>query len=138
MLWLNGIWLLFVTDTDANGNSSIHKERIDHTRHIIQNTSDIEHYDEPPEQDEENGTDDQDEIKQEQKHKVDHSQEHDNNNKEVNAVCPQHQQEDVPDQDKAQEEGRDSTEPGDTEQVDTFFSTMSHRYEHATLEGHIL
>ncbi|XP_026228247.1 pleckstrin homology domain-containing family A member 8 [Anabas testudineus] len=122
------------SDTDANGNSSIHKERIDHTRHIIQNTSDIEHYDEPPEQDEENGTDDQDEIKQEQKHKLDHSQEHDNNNKEVNAVCPQHQQEDVPDQDKAQEEGRDSTEPGDTEQVDTFFSTMSHRFSDIRLD----
>lgn len=69
------------------------------------------------------------------------SQEHDNNNKEVNAVRPQHQQEDIPVQDKAQHEGeifRDSTELEDTEQVETFFSTMSHRYENATLEGHIL
>lgn len=72
---------------------------------------------------------------------MDHSQEHDNNNKEVNAVWPQHQQEDVLDQDEAQQDGkisRDSTEPEDTEQVETFFSTMSHRYENATLEGHIL
>lgn len=73
---------------------------------------------------------------------MDHSQEHGgNNNKEVVAVWPQHQQEDILDQGEAQQEGeisRDSTEPEDTEQVETFFSTMSHRYENATLEGHIL
>lgn len=53
----------------------------------------------------------------------------------------QPQQEAVPDQEEAQHECetyRDSVEPEDTEQVETFFSTMSHRYENATQEGHIL
>lgn len=53
-------------------------------------------------------------------------------------VQPQHQQEAVPDQEEAQEEFSDSLEPEDTEHVETFFSTMSHRYEHATQQGHIL
>ncbi len=123
----------------ANGNSSVHEERDDITLHTTQNTSETEHYDQPAEEDEENEADDQKETKQE--HKLDQSQEHDNNNKGVNAVQPQHQQEAVPDQVEARDEGetsRDPTEPEDTEQVETFFSTMSHRYENATQEGHIL
>lgn len=129
------------TDTDAaNGNSSVHEEPSDPNLHTTQNTSEIEHYNQPAEGDEENEGDDQKETKQEQKHRLDQSEEYDNNNKEVNATV-QHQQEAVPDQEEAHHEGemcRDSTEPEDTEQVETFFSTMSHRYENATQEGHIL
>lgn len=126
------------SDIDAaNGNSSVHEEAVDPALNATQNTSEIEHYDQPAEGDEENEADDQKETEQEQKHKVDQSQEHDNNNKEANAVQPQHQQEAVPDQGEAQHEGdtsRDSTESEDTEQVETFFSTMSHRFSDIRLD----
>lgn len=131
--------LLYHPDIDAaDDKNSVQEERVDPSLHTTQNTPEIKHYDHPAEKDEENGADDQKETKQEQKHKVDQSQEHDNKNEEVNDV---QQQETVPDRDEAQQEGetsRDSMEPEDTEQVETFFSTMSHRYENATQEGHIL
>lgn len=138
--------LLFVhcvTDIDAaNSISSVPEGGVDPQLHTTQNTSEIEPYDQPAEVDEENEADDQKETKQEQKHRVDQNQgEQDHNNEEANVVQPWHQQEAVPDQEEAQQEGqtsRDSTEPEDTEQVETFFSTMSHRYENATQEGHIL
>ncbi|XP_023258901.1 pleckstrin homology domain-containing family A member 8 isoform X1 [Seriola lalandi dorsalis] len=120
----------------SDGNGSVHEEQVDPTPHTTQNSSDTEHYDQPPEGAEEN-EDDEKETKQEQEHKVDQSQEHDNNNKEVNAVQPQHQQETVTDQDEGQHEGetsRDSTETEDTEQVETFFSTMSHRFSDIRLD----
>lgn len=123
----------------ANGNSSVHEEQVDPTLQTTQNTSEIEHCDQTAEEDEENEAEEQKETGQE--HKLDQSQEHDNNNKKVNAVQPQPQQEAVPDHEEAKHEGetsRDSAEPEDTEQVETFFSTMSHRYENATQEGHIL
>ncbi|GAA6227133.1 pleckstrin homology domain-containing family A member 8 [Lates japonicus] len=127
------------SDTEAsNGNSSIHEERADPTLHTTQNSSETEHYEQPAEGDEEDEADDQRETKQEQKHKVDQSQEeHDNNKKEVDAVQPQHQREAVADRDEARHEdetSRDSTEPEDTEQVETFFSTMSHRFSDIRLE----
>ncbi|XP_037639956.1 pleckstrin homology domain-containing family A member 8 [Sebastes umbrosus] len=129
------------SDIDAaNGNSSVHEEGDDPTLHTTQNTSEIEHYDQPAEgeEEEENEADDQEETTQEQMHNVDQSQEeHDNNNKEANAVQPQHQQEAVPDQEEAQHEGetsRDSTESDDTEQVETFFSTMSNRFSDIRLD----
>lgn len=128
------------SDIDAaNGNSSVQEQGVNPALHTTQNAPEIEHYDQPAE---ENESDEQEETKQEQKHKVNQIQEEqDNNNKEVDAVQPQHQQEVVPDQEEAQSEGetsRDLAEPEDTEQVETFFSTMSHRYENATQEGHIL
>lgn len=129
------------TDTDAaNGNSSVPEEGVEPPSDTTQNTSEIEHYNQPAEgEDEESEAFDETETKEEQKHNVDQSEEErDNNSKE--AVQPQHQQEAVPDQEEAQQEGdasRDSAEE-DTEQVETFFSTMSHRYENATQEGHIL
>lgn len=46
-----------------------------------------------------------------------------------------------PDQDESQNEDEPaevSAEPGDTEQVETFFSTMNHRYGNAIQEHHIL
>uniref|UniRef100_A0A671UQB7 Pleckstrin homology domain-containing family A member 8 n=1 Tax=Sparus aurata TaxID=8175 RepID=A0A671UQB7_SPAAU len=121
---------------EANGNSSVHEQPADPTLHTTQNTSETEHYESPAEEDEDSEVG---ETEQEQKHKLDQSQEeHDNNNKEVNAaVEPQHQQEAVPDQEEAQHEGetrRDSTESEDTEQVETFFSTMSHRFSDIRLD----
>ncbi|XP_042280334.1 pleckstrin homology domain-containing family A member 8 [Thunnus maccoyii] len=138
------------SDIDAaNGNSSVQEEQVDPSLHTTQNTSETKHYDQPAEGDEENDTDDQKDTKQEQKHKVDQSEEHDNNSEEENAVQPQQQQEAVPDQDEQDEQdeqyeqdevqhegetSRDSTEPEDTEQVETFFSTMSHRFSDLRLD----
>ncbi|KAL3060367.1 hypothetical protein OYC64_014846 [Pagothenia borchgrevinki] len=124
------------SDIDAaNGNSSVQEEGVNPALHTTQNAPEIEHYDQPAE---ENKSDEQEETKQEQKHKVDQIQEEqDNNNKEVDAVQPQHQQEVVPDQEEAQSEGetsRDLAEPEDTEQVETFFSTMSHRFSDIRLD----
>ncbi|KAK2844456.1 hypothetical protein Q5P01_011115 [Channa striata] len=123
------------SDTDANGNSSVYKERVDTTLRTTHNTSDIEHYDQ--EENEEHVAEDQKEIKQEEKHKVDQSQGHDNNNEEETSVQTRHLQKDAPDYNKAQHEGktpRESTEPEDTEQVETFFSTMSHRFSDIRLD----
>ncbi|XP_042346543.1 pleckstrin homology domain-containing family A member 8 [Plectropomus leopardus] len=125
-------------DADAaNGNNSVHKEEDDPACHTTLSTPEMEHYDLPAEGHEESEADDQKETKQEQKHNEDQSQEHDNNNKEESAVQPPHSQEAVPDQVEAQHEGetsRDNTEPEDTEQVETFFSTMSHRFSDIRLD----
>ncbi|XP_031154863.1 pleckstrin homology domain-containing family A member 8 [Sander lucioperca] len=127
------------SDIDAaNSISSVPEGGVDPQLHTTQNTSEIEPYDQPAEVDEENEADDQKETKQEQKHRVDQNQgEQDHNNEEANVVQPWHQQEAVPDQEEAQQEGqtsRDSTEPEDTEQVETFFSTMSHRFSDIRLD----
>lgn len=106
------------------------EEQADHTPHNTQNAVDTEKSHQPAEGDEE----------QEAKHKVDQSQDHDNNNSEVSSVQLQHQQGTVLDQEGTGEEDktpRDSRESEDTEQVETFFSTMSHRYDNANLEAHI-
>uniref|UniRef100_A0A3B5AHZ6 Pleckstrin homology domain-containing family A member 8 n=1 Tax=Stegastes partitus TaxID=144197 RepID=A0A3B5AHZ6_9TELE len=76
-----------------------------------------------------------DKGEEQKQHKEDQSQEHDNNNIDVNAV--QLPQEDVSDREETREEGetpRDSTESEDTEQVETFFSTMSHRFSDIRLD----
>ncbi|KAK2910339.1 pleckstrin homology domain-containing family A member 8 [Channa argus] len=125
------------SDTDANGNSSVYKEHVDATLHTTQNISDIKHYDQLQEANEENVAEDQKERKQEEKDKVCQCQEHENNNKEVTTVRPQHQQSNAPNYNKAQQEGKiskDSTESEDTEQVETFFSTMSHRFSDIRLD----
>lgn len=131
--------LLFVslchTDISAsNRQSTSYEEPVD--PNPTQETSEIKHYNQPAEGSDENEADDQKETNQELKHKLDQSEEHEDS-KEL-TVQPQHQQEAVPDQEEAQEEFSDSLEPEDTEHVETFFSTMSHRYEHATQQGHIL
>lgn len=69
---------------------------------------------------------------EEQKHKVDQSLE-----EETCTDTVHQEQEAAPDQREC-ETCTDPAEPEDTEQVETFFSTMSHRYENATQEGHIL
>lgn len=78
--------------------------------------------------------DDEKQTNQEQKHKVDQSLEEESR---TNAVQHHQEQEVAPDQHEC-ETCSDPAEPEDTEQVETFFSSMSHRYENATQEGHIL
>uniref|UniRef100_A0A3Q4HES5 Pleckstrin homology domain-containing family A member 8 n=1 Tax=Neolamprologus brichardi TaxID=32507 RepID=A0A3Q4HES5_NEOBR len=93
-------------------------------------TPEIEHYDQPAEGDDESEDDEQKQIGQEQMDKVDQSQAHDNNNGDVKDFRLQHQEE-------GEEEGeipRKSTESEDTEQVETFFSTMSHRFSDIRLD----
>uniref|UniRef100_A0A3Q3CVW8 Pleckstrin homology domain-containing family A member 8 n=1 Tax=Haplochromis burtoni TaxID=8153 RepID=A0A3Q3CVW8_HAPBU len=93
-------------------------------------TPEIEHYDQPAEGDDESEDDEQKQIGQEQMDKVDQSQTHDNNNGDVKDFRLQHQEE-------GEEEGeipRKSTESEDTEQVETFFSTMSHRFSDIRLD----
>ncbi|KAM6994272.1 pleckstrin homology domain-containing family A member 8 [Tautogolabrus adspersus] len=118
----------------ANGTGLLLEEQVTPSLHTTQNTSEIEQYEQPTEGDEGSEEDDTKETEKEQKHKVDQIQEHDNNNQEVNAVQPQHQQEALPDQEEAQQEGDTSTEQEDTGQVETFFSTMSHRFSDIRLD----
>ncbi|XP_072316106.1 pleckstrin homology domain-containing family A member 8 [Eucyclogobius newberryi] len=65
----------------------------------------------------------------EQKHKEDRSPEHDNNNR-INS--PSHQPESVIDPEG--NDVRDPAESEDSEQVETFFSTMSHRFSDINLD----
>lgn len=71
---------------------------------------------------------------QEQKHKMVQSQEEEN----CTDAVQHHQEHEAAADQRECETCTDSSEPEDTEQVETFFSTMSHRYENATQEGHIL
>ncbi|XP_070691803.1 pleckstrin homology domain-containing family A member 8 [Pempheris klunzingeri] len=123
------------SDIDAsNGNDSVQGEQVDPTLHTTQNTSEIEQCSQTSEVDEDNEADEQKETEEE--HKLDQSQEDDSNNKEVDAIQPQ-QEAASTDQEEAQHEGetsRDSTESEDTEQVETFFSTMSHRFSDIRLD----
>lgn len=70
------------------------------------------------------------ETNQELKHKLDQSEEH----SEETADQPQQKEEAVEEQEEAQEEFSDSLEPEDSEQVETFFSTMSHRFSDIRLD----
>lgn len=87
----------------------------------------------PSIEDKADGSSDQ-ETNQELKHKLDQSEEH----VEDMAELPGQEEEAVEEQEEAQEEFSDSLEPEDSEQVETFFSTMSHRYDYATQQDHIL
>lgn len=133
---------LCLTDVDATDKQSVQEEVSDPTSYTTQTAPESEHHQQPAERVEGNEADDLKGTKREQLHEGDQSQEeHDNSKREVDAVQPQHQHDAVPDQEEAQHEGGTSgvsPEPEDTEQVETFFSTMSHRYENATQEGHIL
>lgn len=131
--------LFYHADIESS-TSSVHKEGVSPALHTTQDASEVEHQDQPAETDEKTEPDDHKEMKQKPNHNMDQSQEHDNDNKEANAVQLQHQQEVVLEQEVTPEEDnspRDSTEPEATEKVETFFSTMSHRYEHVTQESHI-
>uniref|UniRef100_A0A672I164 Pleckstrin homology domain-containing family A member 8 n=1 Tax=Salarias fasciatus TaxID=181472 RepID=A0A672I164_SALFA len=120
-----------------------HMEQAVSTLHTTQDTSDNEHYDEPPEGDEEDEADGRTQADEEQDHNGDQSQDVEVSSGEGNGVCLQHQEEARSDQaetekeeeEEEEEEGaKDSAEAEDTEQVETFFSTMSHRFSDISLD----
>lgn len=126
------VCLLCCSDTERS-DGSVCEQQVHSLQHTKLNASDNEHYHQPAEGDEGNKADHQ-ELQQEQKsNKEDQNSEYEkNNNKTVS--CSVRDQ----DEEEEEEEFRDSAEPEDTEQVETFFSTMSHRYERAPLEGQVL
>ncbi|KAG7475694.1 pleckstrin-likey domain-containing family A member 8 [Solea senegalensis] len=126
------------SDTEASKvNSSVHAERVNPTLNTTQNASEDEHYDQLAV-----GTKaaDQNTTKPECNHKEDQSQEHENNNnddEDTSTVQPLLPQQATTDQDEPQNDDeafRDSLEPEDTEQVETFFSTMGHRFSDIRLD----
>lgn len=112
-----------------NSKSMTDEDPVDPNAHTARDALESKHYDMTSRED-----DDEKQTNQEQKHKVDQSPEEESCTDDV-----QHHQEQeaAPDQRQC-ETCTDPAEPEDTEQVETFFSSMSHRYENATQEGHIL
>ena len=114
------ICLFYLADNEAANNNRANNKKQEES---VTNSPEHEHHDP--------ATVISEEVQEwrEQKHKDDQSLEQDNNNSVI------HQQEDVTDP-----EGNElkQTETEDTEQVETFFSTMSHRYDNAPVESHIL
>ncbi|XP_029958389.1 pleckstrin homology domain-containing family A member 8 [Salarias fasciatus] len=128
---------------ELTGRADSHMEQAVSTLHTTQDTSDNEHYDEPPEGDEEDEADGRTQADEEQDHNGDQSQDVEVSSGEGNGVCLQHQEEARSDQaetekeeeEEEEEEGaKDSAEAEDTEQVETFFSTMSHRFSDISLD----
>ncbi|XP_047453996.1 pleckstrin homology domain-containing family A member 8 [Mugil cephalus] len=110
---------------------SAQEERSEPTSHTTRADAEAERGEGTGEEDEgEDGAADQEETTREQKHKADQSQEGGDGDREANAVQPPHQQEDGSDQES--ETTGEAAE--DTEQVDTFFSTMSHRFSDMRLD----
>ncbi|XP_041844297.1 pleckstrin homology domain-containing family A member 8 isoform X2 [Melanotaenia boesemani] len=116
--------------------SLVHEEQVDCASYTNQSVCETEHYDQPPGGTEETEAAAQNEVKQ-QKHKVDQSQQHDDDDSREENAVPLLQQDAVLDQKEALEEGKtpkDSSESENTEQVETFFSTMSHRFSDIRLD----
>lgn len=107
----------------TNSKSTTQEDPGDPHAHTVQDAPESKHSDTPAA-----------EANEKQKHKVVQSQEEEN----CTDAAQHHQQEEAPADQRECETRTDSSEPEDTEQVETFFSTMSHRYENATQEGHIL
>uniref|UniRef100_A0A669CQI9 Pleckstrin homology domain containing, family A (phosphoinositide binding specific) member 8 n=1 Tax=Oreochromis niloticus TaxID=8128 RepID=A0A669CQI9_ORENI len=118
------------SDTETASSSEVHKDQVNPSLPTTQTTPEIEHYDQPAEGDDEREDDEQKQIRQEQMDKVDQSQAHDNNNGDVSDFRLQHQEEG----EEEDEIPRKSTESEDTEHVETFFSTMSHRFSDIRLD----
>ncbi|CAG6015622.1 unnamed protein product, partial [Menidia menidia] len=114
--------------------SSVPVEQANLASHTNQNASEMEQDHQPAEGNQDMEPTDQSDTRQEPKHKADQSPEQDNNSGEEDAVQLQHRQECVSDQEEVQEEGETLTDSGDTEQVETFFSTMSHRFSDIRLD----
>lgn len=112
----------------TNSESTTQEDPGNPHAHTVQDAPESKHYDTSA------GEADEKQSDQEQKHNVVQSQVEENC---TDAV--QHHQEQAAAADEREcETCTDSSAPEDTEQVETFFSTMSHRYEKATQEGHIL
>ncbi|KAM9724004.1 pleckstrin homology domain-containing family A member 8 [Menidia menidia] len=114
--------------------SSVPLEQANLASHTNQNASEMERDHQPAEGNQDMEAADQSDTRQEPKHKADQSPEQDINSGEEDAVQLQHRQECVSDQEEGQEEGETLTDSGDTEQVETFFSTMSHRFSDIRLD----
>uniref|UniRef100_A0A1A8P915 Pleckstrin homology domain-containing family A member 8 n=2 Tax=Nothobranchius pienaari TaxID=704102 RepID=A0A1A8P915_9TELE len=102
--------------------SSDHEAQV-RPAHTTQNASEIKHYNQSEGDEEKEATDEE----KQQLHNVDQSQE--------NAVQCEGQQKDISDREEKSEEvepPRDSA--ADSEQVETFFSTMSHRFSDIRLD----
>ncbi|XP_056141750.1 pleckstrin homology domain-containing family A member 8 isoform X3 [Lampris incognitus] len=116
------------TDNNTAGDDSILSA--EEAEKATQNPSESENVDQPREDGDNEG------VREEgQKHKADQSQEH--NKQEVSHLQPQDQQEAITDQDESEFKDctfQDSTQPEETEQVETFFSTMSHRFSDIRLD----
>ncbi|KAM4736176.1 pleckstrin homology domain-containing family A member 8 [Anableps anableps] len=109
-------------------SSIIHSDQVCPAAHVTQNASGNEHYKQPAEGD--------DEKMCAQNKNEDQSEEHDSGRGEKNADSLEHQQEEVLDQEESRDQFKtpsDSSE-SDTEQVDTFFNTMSHRFSDMRLD----
>lgn len=113
--------------------SLVGKEPVNPAPGSNQPSPELEHLEQPAEGDEKYDTPEEKETKQEQNNKVDQSQELPNNS-EINGVRLQRETASVQEENGEEDE---TQKVEDTEQVETFFSTMSHRYGNTTQEGHI-
>lgn len=112
----------------TNSESTTQEDPGDPHAHTVQDAPESKHYDTSA------GEADDKQADEEQKHNVVQSQEEES----CSDAVQQHQEQEAAGDQRECETCTDSPEPEDTEQVETFFSTMSHRYENATQEGHIL
>lgn len=112
----------------TNSESTTQEDPGDPHAHTVQDAPESKHYDTSA------GEADEEQSNLEQQHKMVQSQEEEN----CTDVVQHHQEEGAAADQRECETSTESSEPEDTEQVETFFSTMSHRYENATQEGHIL
>ncbi|MED6279999.1 Pleckstrin y domain-containing A member 8 [Characodon lateralis] len=110
------------SDVDS---SIVRSEQVNRAAHITQNASEIEHYNQPAEGDDEKSSDQK--RNDQELHKGDQSEEHDSKREKENTVL---------DQEASQDQFRtpSNSSESDTEQVDTFFSTMSHRFNDMRLD----
>ncbi|MED6256862.1 Pleckstrin y domain-containing A member 8 [Ataeniobius toweri] len=106
-------------------SSIVRSEQVNRAAHITQNASEIEHYNQPAEGDDEKSSDQK--RNDQELHKGDQSEEHDSEREKENTVL---------DQEASQDQFRtpSNSSESDTEQVDTFFSTMSHRFSDMRLD----
>lgn len=126
----------------ATADDSVLVEQAGPTSHTTQDTSDNEHYHQPPEggEDEEveKEADDDAPADGEQERSSDQSQDVEDGNGEGNCACLQQQEEASSERGETERDARgdakDPAESVDTEQVATFFSTMSHRFSDISLD----
>uniref|UniRef100_A0A8C6K9B4 Pleckstrin homology domain-containing family A member 8 n=1 Tax=Nothobranchius furzeri TaxID=105023 RepID=A0A8C6K9B4_NOTFU len=115
-------FFFFITDIDLSMGSD-HEAQV-RPAHTTQNTSESEHYNQSAEGNEEKEATDEEKR---QLHNVDQSQE--------NAVQCEGQQKDISHREEKSEEDAPPRDPAaESEQVETFFSTMSHRFSDIRLD----
>ncbi|XP_014882194.1 pleckstrin homology domain-containing family A member 8 [Poecilia latipinna] len=115
-------------------SSVVHSKQVLPAAHNTQEAAEIEHYNQPSGGESEKICD-QEERDQELR-KVDQSEKHDGKIGEKSSVALECQREAVFDQEESQDQFKTPSESSesDTEQVDTFFNTMSHRFSDMRLD----